>query len=42
MQQEADRQFRPRDVAAVLFALVLPTVVTWVYFVWAERFPAGV
>ena len=41
MQQETDYQFRPRDLAAVLFALALPTVVTWVYFVWAERFPAG-
>jgi len=41
MPQESDYQFRPRDVAAVLFALVLPTVVTLVYFVWAERFAAG-
>ncbi len=42
MQQEAEPKFRTRDVAAVLFALVLPTLVTLVYFVWAERFPAGV
>ncbi len=42
MPQETDYQFRPRDVAAVLFALLLPTVVTWVYFVWAERFSASV
>lgn len=42
MQQDAEYQFRSRDVFAVLFALVLPTLVTLVYFVWAERFPAGI
>lgn len=31
-----------RDIGAAIFALVLPTVITLVYFVWAERFPAGI
>ena len=30
---------RPRDLAAVVFALVLPTIVTWVYFFQAEALP---
>jgi membrane protease YdiL (CAAX protease family) len=42
MQQESEPQFQKRDVAAVLFALVLPTLVTLVYFVWAERFSGGI
>lgn len=42
MQQEADYRFQLRDVVAVLFALVLPTLVTLLYFVWAEQFPARI
>jgi membrane protease YdiL (CAAX protease family) len=42
MEQVRDYQVRLRDVAAVVFALTLPTLVTLVYFVWAERFPAGI
>lgn len=30
------------DWAAIVFALVLPSVVTLVYFVWADRFSAGI
>lgn len=33
---------RRRDLAAVLFALVLPTIVTWLYFYHAERWPSAV
>jgi membrane protease YdiL (CAAX protease family) len=33
---------RPRDLAAVLFALVLPSIVTWVYFFQAEAMPPQV
>jgi membrane protease YdiL (CAAX protease family) len=42
MHDDADSPVRTRDVAAVVFALVLPTLITLVYFVWAERFPASV
>ena len=42
MQQERDSQFQGRDLVAVLFALILPTLVTLAYFVWAEQFSAGV
>jgi membrane protease YdiL (CAAX protease family) len=35
-------QPRPRDLAAVVFALVLPTVVTWLYFFQAEAMPPRV
>lgn len=42
MQSKTNLQYRSRDVAAVIFALVLPTLVTLAYFVWAERFPASV
>ncbi len=42
MGQVTVYQVRPRDVGAVLFTLVLPTLVTLVYFVWAQRFPAGI
>jgi membrane protease YdiL (CAAX protease family) len=42
MQQETKPEFQKRDVAAVIFALALPTFVTLVYFVWAEQFSAGV
>ena len=31
-----------RDAGAILFALVLPSLVTLVYFVWADHFSAGV
>jgi len=42
MQQEAEQQFQTRDVAAVLFALVLPTLVTLAYFFWAEQYSANI
>jgi uncharacterized protein len=32
---------RRRDLAAVLFALVLPSIVTWLYFFQAESLPAN-
>src|SRR5690606_21603519 len=35
-------QPRPRDLAAVVFALVLPTIVTWLYFFQAEAMPPRV
>lgn len=31
---------RPRDLVAVLIALVLPTIVTWIYFFQADEMPA--
>jgi membrane protease YdiL (CAAX protease family) len=34
-------QHRARDLAAVLFALVLPSIVTWLYFFQAESLPAN-
>jgi membrane protease YdiL (CAAX protease family) len=34
-------QARPRDLAAVLFALILPSAITWLYFFEAERFSSG-
>ncbi len=36
------RGCQPRDWAAVLFALVLPSLVTLTYFIWAEESTAGV
>ena len=42
MNSLTNYQVRTRDVGAVIFALTLPSLVTLVYFVWAERFPAGV
>ncbi len=35
------RLHRTRDLAAVLFALVLPSIVTWLYFFQAESLPAN-
>jgi membrane protease YdiL (CAAX protease family) len=42
MEPTTEQSKRARDWAAVLFALVLPTLVTLIYFVWAERFPGKV
>jgi hypothetical protein len=42
VQQDATYQVQSRDVAATIFALVLPTLITLVYFVWAEQFSARV
>ena len=33
---------RNRDLAAVAFAIVLPSIVTWLYFFYAERWPSHV
>ena len=33
---------RPRDLVAVIIALVLPTIVTWVYFFQADAMPPQV
>ena len=38
---EPPSQRRTRDLAAVLFALVLPSIVTWLYFFQAESLPAN-
>jgi membrane protease YdiL (CAAX protease family) len=42
MQQESKPVFQKRDLAAVIFALALPTLVTLMYFVWAEQFSGGI
>lgn len=42
METTVTQRSRTRDWAAVSFAIVLPTLVTLVYFVWAERFPAAI
>ena len=41
MSSPSQRVRRGTDLAAVLFALVFPSVLTWVYFVALRRSPAG-
>jgi uncharacterized protein len=41
MASDGQSPARPRDVAAVVFALVLPSAITWLYFFEAERFSAA-
>ena len=41
MTSPSQRVRRATDLAAVLFALVFPSVLTWVYFVVLRRSPAG-
>jgi uncharacterized protein len=38
MTIDDQRSTRPRDLAAVVIALVLPSAITWLYFFEAERF----
>jgi uncharacterized protein len=40
MASDGPSSARPRDLAAVVFALVLPSAITWLYFFEAERFSA--
>jgi uncharacterized protein len=41
MHESSPTKTRPRDLAAVIVALVLPSAITWLYFFEAERFSSG-